>query len=120
MHTFEIETCFLGLEEYFGGSEPLATYEDLATIWQFVIFLTCVTLLSVFLGSLVIIDNKAHFLFDVFDNLNFCVCGEAIASVVQNLLKVGGDVSTSKVNPLNCVRNGITFINRDCVRNTVA
>jgi hypothetical protein len=40
------------------------------------------TLLSVLLGSLIIVDDEAHFLFDVFYDFDFGVCGEAIASVV--------------------------------------
>ena len=82
MDTFQIEAGLLGLEKYFGCSEALAAYQDLATIRKFVIFLEGMTLLSVLLGSLIIVDDEAHFLFDVFYDFDFGVCGEAIASVV--------------------------------------
>ena len=110
MDALEIEAGLLGLEEYLGCSESLAAYQDLATVWQLVVFLASVTLLRVLLRSLVIVDDEAHFLLDVLHNFDFCIGSEAITSVVQDFLKIGCDVATGQVDPLDCVRDCIAFV----------
>lgn len=120
MDTFEvIESRFLWLEEYLGSSEPLTSDQNLPAIRQLIVLLASMTFLSIFLSGLIIIYDKAHFLLDILNDLNFCVCRETVASVIQDLLKVFGDVSTSEMNPLNSMGDGITFIYWHCVRDTI-
>ena len=114
-----IESSFLWLEEYLGSSESLTSDQNLPAIRQLVVLLACMTFLSILLSGFIIVDDKAHFLLDVLNDLNFCICGETVASIVQDLLKVFGDVPTSEVNPLNSVGDSIPFIYWHSVRNTV-
>lgn len=114
-----IEASFLWLEEDLCSSESLTTDQDLPAIRQLVVLLTCVTFLGILLSRLIIIDDKARFFLYIFDDLNFRICCETIASVVKDFLKVRCDVPTGKVNPLDRMRDSITFIYWHSVRNTV-
>lgn len=114
-----IEAGLLWLEEYLSCSESLTSDEDLSTIRQLVVLLASVTLLSILLGSLVVIDDQAHFLLNILDDLNFRIGRKTIASIVQDLLEVFCDVATGQVNPLNCVGDGVALVYWHSVRNTV-
>jgi len=112
-------SSFLWLEKNLSCFEPFFTDQYFSSVRQFIIFLTGMTLFSIFLGSFVIINNKTHFLFYVFDNFNFSIGGKAVASTVQKFLQMRCDVATSKMNSLDGVRNGIAFVYWYCVRNTI-
>lgn len=94
MNALEAEAGLLGLEEYLCSSEAFAAYKNLTTIGKFVVFLACMTFLSILLRGFIIIYYKAHFLLYVFDDFDFRISSEAITSVIQDLLKVGCDVAT--------------------------
>ena len=87
--------AFLWLEEDLSCSESLATNEDFSSIWEFIIFFAGMTFLGVFLSGLIIVNNEAHFLLNIFNDLNFGVSSETVTSVIKDLLEIGGDVPTS-------------------------
>ena len=71
-------------------------------------------------SGFIVVNNIAHFFLDVLDNFDFCVSGEAITSLVQDLLEVFSDVITSQVDSLNGMRYSVTFIDWHGMRNTIA
>jgi len=76
-------------------------------------------LFSLLEGGVEVVYNIAHFFFNIPDNFNFSISSEGITSFVKNFLKVGSYVSSGKMNALNSMWDGVTFIDRNCVRNTV-
>lgn len=114
-----VETALLWREQDLGSSESLISNQDFSAIWKLVIFLACMTLLSLVFGSFVVIDNIAHFLLDVLDDFDFCISGEAVSSLIKNLLEMVSNISTSKMNSLNSMWNSVTFINRHSVGNAI-
>jgi len=121
VYTFEvIEASFLWLEKDLSSSESLTSNQNLSAIRQLVVLLTSVTFLSILLGRLIIVDDEARFFLYVFDDLDFRICCETIASVVKDFLEVSSDVPTGKVNPLDGVRDSIAFVYWHSVRNTVS
>jgi len=115
MDTFEIESGFLWFEHYFGSLESLVSDQDFTAIWKFVVLLASVGILSFFKCGIEVVDNIAHFFFDVPDNFDFGISGERITSLVQYFLQISSDVSTSKMDSLDSMRDGITFIDWDSV-----
>jgi len=69
--------------------------------------------LSLGLSGLIVVNNITHFFFDVLNDFDFCICGEAITSLIQDLLEVLGDVITSQMNSLNGMRYGVTLVDWD-------
>jgi len=82
MDTFEVKSSFLRLEHYLGCLESLISDQDFTAIWKFIILFASVRVLSFFNSSIKIIDDIAHFFFNVPDNFYFSVSGERITSLV--------------------------------------
>jgi len=77
-------------------------------------------LFGLVLGSLIVVHNIAHFFLDIFYDFNFGVSGEAVPSLIEDFLQVGGDVSTSQVDSLNGMWDGVTFIDWNSVGNSIS
>jgi len=103
------------LEQDLGGSESLVADKDLSTIRELIILFASVALFGFLHSSIIIIDNIAHFFFDILHNLDFSVGCERVTALVKDFLKVRGDVSTREVNSLNGMWNSVTFIDWDGV-----
>jgi len=86
MDTFEIEASFLWFEHYFGSLESLISNKDFTAIWKFIILFASMRVLSFFKCGIEIVDNIAHFFFNIADNFNFSIGGERVTSLVQNFL----------------------------------
>ena len=72
------------------------------------------------LGSLEVVDNVAHFFIDVLDNFNFGVGGKTEALVIQDLLQIGGDVSSGQVDSLDSVGNSVSLVDWNRVGNSIS
>merc|ERR1712039_670900 len=109
-----------GLEESLGAPEPLVADGDHLAVGQLV------GLLQRAGGGgrghllLEIKGNIAEFLLDVPDDLPLSSGGEAVSSLCEDLHQVVGEVTASKVEPEDGVGKGVTFIDGNCVRDTVA
>ena len=118
--SLKVEAGLLGVEHYFGGSEALIADQNLSAIGEFVVLLTSVGVFGILDSSVEVVDNITHLLLDVSHDLKLSVGSERIATLVEDLLQVSSDVSTSKVNSLDCVGDSITLINRDGVGDTIS
>jgi len=76
MDTFKIKSSFLWFEHYLSCLESLISDQDFTAIWKFIILFASVGILSFFKSSIEVINNIAHFFFNVPDNFNFGVSGE--------------------------------------------
>merc|ERR1719330_225926 len=64
-------------------------------------------------------SNIAELLLNISDNFAFSSGGERVASLSEDLHKVVGQVTASQVQPEDGMGQGITFIDGDCVGNTI-
>ena len=103
------------VEHDFSCAEPLVANKDLSSIWQLVVLLAGVGVLSFLECVLVVIDHIAHLFLDVPHYLLLGLGGERVASLVQDLLEIVGDVSTGKVDSLDCVGDGVALVDWHCV-----
>ena len=96
MHSIKmVEARLFWAEKNFSGLESLSTDQDFPAIGKFVILLASMALLSLGLSSLEIIDNVAHFFLDILDNFELGISSEAETLLIQNLLQIGGNISSS-------------------------
>jgi hypothetical protein len=96
MHSIKmVEARLFWAEKNFSGLESLGTDQDFPAIGKFVILLASMALLSLGLSSLEIIDNVAHFFLDILDNFELGISSEAETLLIQNLLQIGGNISSS-------------------------
>ena len=96
MHSIKmVEARLFWAEKNFSGLESLGTDQDFPAIGKFVILLASMALLSLCLSSLEIIDNVAHFFLDILDNFELGISSEAETLLIQNLLQIGGNISSS-------------------------
>ena len=89
-----VEARLFWAEKNLSGLESLGTDKDFPAIGELVILLASMALLSLSLSSLEVIDNVAHFFLDVLDDFELGISSEAETLLVQNLLQIGGDVSS--------------------------
>ena len=89
-----VEARLFWAEKNLGGLESLGTDQDFPTIGKLVVLLASMALLGLGLGSLEVIDDVAHFFLDVLDDFELGISSEAETLLVQNLLQIGGDVSS--------------------------
>lgn len=83
MDTIEmLEPSFSWGEENFSCSESFISDKNLSTIREFIILFASVIFLSLLFGSLIVVNNIAHFFLNVLNDFDFCVCGKAIASLI--------------------------------------
>jgi len=82
MNTFKIKSSFLWFEHYLSCLESLISDQDFTAIWKFIILFASVGILGFFKSCIEIIDDIAHFFFNVPDNFNFCVSGERVTSLI--------------------------------------
>jgi len=96
MHSIKmVEARLFWAEKNFSGLESLGTDQDFPAIGKFVILLASMALLSLGLSSLEIIDNVAHFFLDILDDFELGISSEAETLLIQNLLQIGGNISSS-------------------------
>jgi len=116
----KLSSGFFWGEKDLCGSESLITNQDFSSIRKFVVLLAGMGLFGFVLGGFVIIYNVTHFFLDIFYDFNFGISGEAVSSLIKDFLEVGGDVSTSEVDSLNGMWDGITFIDWHSVGNSIS
>merc|ERR1712109_442729 len=120
MDTTRLHAQEAGLEESLGAPEPLVADGDHLAVGQLV------GLLQRAGGGgrghllLEIKGNITEFLLDVSDDLPLSSGGEAVSSLSENLHQIVGEVTASKVESEDGVGKGVTFIDGDCVGDTVA
>merc|ERR1711920_868140 len=108
------------LEESLGAPEPLVANGDDLAIGKLI------GLLKGGGGSsgghllLEVKGNIAELLLDVTDNLPLGSGGEGVATLSQDLHEVVGQLTASKVQADNSVGEGITFIDRDTMGDTIS
>merc|ERR1712039_292062 len=109
-----------GLEESLGAPEPLVADGDHLAVGQLVGLLQRAG--GGGRGHLLfeIKGNIAEFLLDVPDDLPLSSGGEAVSSLCEDLHQVVSEVTASKVKSEDGVGKGVTFIDGDCVGDTVA
>ena len=117
---FEVVARQRGIEENFGASETLVSDQDFSTVGQLVVLLTCMRLLGIFHCLVVVANDHRHRLFDVPHNLELRRRGEVQAALLKDLTQVLGEVLSGEENFLNCMRDCITFIDRDRVGDTLS
>lgn len=120
MDTFKVKSSLLGVEHYFSSSESLVTNEDLSAVREFIVLFASMAILSIFNSGVKVVDDIAHLLLDVSDDFELSVGCETVTTLVEDLLKVGGDVSTGQVDALNSMRNGITLVDRYSMGNSIS
>jgi len=76
--------------------------------------------LSVLLGGFIIIDYDTHSFLDIFDNLDFGISGEWITTLVEQLLKIVCNISSSKMDSLYSMGDCIALIDWHSVGNTIS
>merc|ERR1719153_1256159 len=64
-------------------------------------------------------SNVAELLLDVTDNLTLSSGGEGVATFSKDLHQVVGELTSSEVKTHNSMREGITFIDRDSMGDTI-
>merc|ERR1719516_47743 len=107
------------LEESLGASESLVSDGDDLTVGKFI------GLLKGGGGSsgghllLKVKSNIAELLLDITDNLTLSGCGERVASLGEDLHKVVGELTSSKVKTDNGVWKSITLIDGDTMGDTI-
>jgi len=101
------------LEQDLGGSESLIADKNLSTIGELIILLASVALFGFLHSCIIVVNNITHFFFDILHNLDFSIGCERVTALVEDLLKVRGDVSTREVNSLNGMWNSVTLIDWD-------
>ena len=112
-------SSFLGLEHDLSCFETLGTNQDFPTIGKLVIFFPRMRFFSRFFLTLVINNYLTHLLFNVFDDFEFSIGLELETFLIQYFAQVLCDISTSNVNALDGMRNCVTFINGNSMRNTI-
>merc|ERR1711937_941563 len=120
MDTTRLHAQEAGLEESLRAPEPLVSNGDDLAVGQLV------GLLQRAGGGgrghllLEIKGNIAEFLLDVPDDLPLSSGGEAVSPLSEDLHQVVGEVTAGKVESEDGVGKGVTFIDGDCVGDTVA
>merc|ERR1712061_762293 len=108
------------LEESLGATETLIANGDNLAVGKFI------GLLKGGGGSgsghllLKVKGNIAELLLDVTDNLALSSGGEGVATLSQDLHEVVGELTSSKVKTDNGMGEGITFIDRDTMGDTIS
>merc|ERR1711894_599720 len=108
------------LEESFRAAEPLITNGDDLAIRKFIGFLKRGGGSSSGHLLLKVKSNIAELLLDVTDNLTLSSGGEGVATLSEDLHQIVGELTSSKIKTHNSMREGITFIDRDPMRDTIS
>merc|ERR1719495_1198598 len=108
------------LEESLRAAEPLITNGDDLAIRKLIGFLKRGGGSSSGHLLLKVKSNIAEFLLDVTDNLTLSSGGEGVATLSENLHQVVGELTSGKIKAHNSMRKGITFIDRDPMRDTIS
>ena len=94
MDSFYVETGDLWMEHYLSSSEPLVSNQDLSAIWELVVLLAGMGCLGLLDGLVEVVDDVAHLFLDVSDDFQLSIGCERVTSLVQDLLKIIGNIST--------------------------
>ena len=117
--TVEFEAVHVWLEEEFWAAEPLVSDGDDVAIWKGVGNIALAGVLGlVHLGG-VVVGNIGKLLLDVTDDFLFGRGGEGVATLVEDLLEPGGEVTAGEVEPHDGVWEGVTLVDWDGVGNTI-
>merc|ERR1719188_1891575 len=107
------------LEESLGAPEPLVANGDDLAVRKLVRLLKGGGCSSSGHLLLKVKSNIAELLLDVTDNLPLSSGGEGVTTLSQDLHEVVGEFTASKIKTDNSVGEGITFIDRDSVGDTI-
>merc|ERR1711894_455877 len=108
------------LEESLRAAEPLITNGDDLAIRKLIGFLKRGGGSSSGHLLLKVKSNIAELLLDVTDNLTLSSGGEGVATLSEDLHQIVGELTSSKIKAHNSMREGITFIDRDPMRDTIS
>jgi hypothetical protein len=108
------------LEEKLSASETLILNGDSVAIRKLVNLVIGRRFLGSFEFCLKVESDITELLLDVSDDFTFGGRREVKANFVEELHAVVSEISTSKINTQNSVRESITLINRDSMSNTIS
>lgn len=121
MDSFQLKLCVVRLEENLRAPESLGSDDDRPSVWKIVGLVVVCALRGFFqLFIKILVHNEAEFLFDVSNNFKFCSSSEVVAFLFQKKPEVLSNVSSRQFYPLDCVRNCVTFIDRNSVCDTIS
>merc|ERR1712098_924608 len=107
------------LEESLRTSEPLVTDGDDLSIRQLVGLLKRTRSSSSSHFLLEVEGDIAKLLLDITNNLPLGSGSEGVATFSEDLHEIISKITTSQIQPKNGVREGVSFVDRDSVRNTI-
>merc|ERR1719474_472279 len=107
------------LEEGLGAAETFIANGDDLTVRKLVGFLKGGRSSSSGHLLLKVKSNIAKLLLDVADNLTLSSSGKGVSTLSEDLHKIVGKLTSSKVKTDNSMREGITFIDWDSMRDTI-
>merc|ERR1719464_66467 len=107
------------LEEGLGGTESLIAYGDDLAVGKLVGLLQGGGGSSSGHFLFKVKGNIAELLLDVTDNLALSSGGERVATLSEDLHEVVSEVTASQVQPEDGMGQGVSFIDRDSVGNTI-
>ena len=120
MNTLEvIETSKLWAEQDLSSAESLVTNQNLSAIWELIVLFACMALLSLVHSGLEVVDDIAHLLLDITNDLDFGVGSEGIATLVQDFLEISCYVPTGKLDLLDGMWNCVTLKDWDGMGDTI-
>ncbi len=119
MDTLELMAGQVRLEEDLAALEALVANEDLAAVGELIILLARVRFFRLLECLIVVVNDVAHLFLDISYNLELCRRGKGVAASAKKLSKVLGKVTTSQVDALDSVGDGVALVDGDSVGNTV-
>ena len=81
LHSFKLVACMVGLEQYLWASESLVSYKNLPPVWQFVVLLTSMRLVSFLHGCIEVSHHITHLLLNVSDYFQFSSSCKRVTSL---------------------------------------
>merc|ERR1719353_1902347 len=109
-----------GLEEDLWASEALASDSDDVPIRELICFLLVRALRGLLHLSVEVQSNVCELFLDVTDNFTLRSGGEGVSTLSEDLHQILGEISSSKIETENGVRQSIALVDRHGVRDAVS
>ena len=113
MDTLKVVARQAWCEKNLGASEALVTNQNFSAVRKFIILFAGVRVFGVFHGLVIIANDYCHSLLNVSYNFELGRCRECQASLLEDLTQVLSQITTSQQNFLDCVGDGVTFVDGD-------
>uniref|UniRef100_J3L660 Uncharacterized protein n=1 Tax=Oryza brachyantha TaxID=4533 RepID=J3L660_ORYBR len=120
MDTRSFHTNKRWLEEHLWAPEPFCSNGDDLAVRQLIALLNRGATSSSLKLLFIIKGNIGELLLHVSDNFSLCSRGEGVPPLCEDLHKVIGKVTPSKIEPKNSMREGKSFVYWDSVTYTIA